>query len=437
VTPGTTVRLDVVQSFTRWINEGGGWHPQAAPLRGWAEFMADANGTVDSAAVPLRGTYHDRSRYGLMWSGRKAADPLLAGAPSLDASNAPNAVWASVAGHVIGRDTIRFVDPPGLRVATVADPGLSGAYAAPADGSRHPVVLLLHGSEGGDPARAREMAVRYAGKGFAAFAVNWFALDLAGIARVPNDNVNLPVEIVDRARSWVAAQPEADARRFGVFGLSKGAELAEVAAVRHPWITAIAACVPTDVVWEGYGTTDPRNRAETRHALPAIASSWSFKGKPLRYVPLRAEVSGPGNPFFDNTERYDVSRAEHPRDAAAARIRLERFRGHVLLLGSGRDEVWASGRMADALVRRFRAVGRAANIEAIVYPDSGHEICGDGLYPPRVWHEDSSDARRPDLDAQGAAAVDAWQRTVGFFRRTLISDPSGSTTMIAPAVVSP
>jgi hypothetical protein len=66
VTPGTTVRLDVVQSFTRWINEGGGWHPQAAPLRGWAEFMADANGTVDSAAVPLRGTYHDRSRYGLM-----------------------------------------------------------------------------------------------------------------------------------------------------------------------------------------------------------------------------------------------------------------------------------------------------------------------------------------------------------------------------------
>ena len=67
----------------------------------------------------------------------------------------------------------------------------------------------------------------------------------------------------------IASFSHRDVTRLGVYGHSKGAEYAELAATRLPWIDAVVACVPTDVVWEGYGIGDGRNKPNPNAKEPA------------------------------------------------------------------------------------------------------------------------------------------------------------------------
>ena len=280
----------------------------------------------------------------------------------------------------------------------MAEGRINGAYAAPNDGKRHPAVILLHGSEGGDRDAARALAVRFAGHGYAAFALNYFAWDLKGLPDVPNAHVNQPIELIGQVRDWLRAQPEADVERIGLYGHSKGAEYAEVAAVYLPWVRAVAACVPTDVVWQGYGIGDQRNKSNTYGSPPALYSSFSWRGVPLPYVPLEGDRSG----YRTNTDFYEAKRAERPKLAQAALIPIERAKASFLWLGGGRDATWASGAMAQRLDARLRTSGAASRSELHVYPAAGHAICGDGTYPTRVWEKESTDLRDPDRDAEGA-----------------------------------
>lgn len=310
-------------------------------------------------------------------------------------------------------------EPQGIRIAGMNEGGIAGVYAAPTDGKSHPIVLLLHGSEGGSREGARELAVRYAAQGYAALSVIYFAYDLAGIKGVSHQHVNTPIEWLDTARRWVAQQPEADASRIGVYGHSKGAEFAAVAAVRFPWINAVVACVPTDVVWEGYGFDDQRNRPENRGPAPDRASSWSWGGKPLPYVKLRPFDWRQPQQYFNNTERYERSRQDDPVQADNSVIPIEQSKAKFLLLGGEKDEVWASGAMALALGRRFDGQPKERQPDVHVFEGAGHSICGDGTYPPRVYGVTTADPRSRDLDKEGAAAARGWELTKAFLARQL------------------
>ncbi|HKS21697.1 MAG TPA: acyl-CoA thioester hydrolase/BAAT C-terminal domain-containing protein [Thermoanaerobaculia bacterium] len=77
-----------------------------------------------------------------------------------------------------------------------------------------------------------------ASHGYAALAVAYF-----GIAPLPDDLDRIPLETVDRAVAWLRAQPSVDPKRIAIWGGSKGAELALVAASRNPAIRAVVAVV--------------------------------------------------------------------------------------------------------------------------------------------------------------------------------------------------
>ncbi|MES2753527.1 MAG: acyl-CoA thioester hydrolase/BAAT C-terminal domain-containing protein, partial [Pseudomonadota bacterium] len=158
-------------------------------------------------------------------------------------------------------------------------------------------------------AEAHDQAVRFAGKGYAAFALNYFAWDLKKLTGPPNYHVNQPIELIAQVRDWLATRPEADVRRLGVYGHSKGAEYAALAASYYPWIKAVIACVPSDAVWEGYGINDGRNTFDAKLTWPVQRSSWSWQGQPLPYIPLYKWAD---RKWFDNTELYSTSRADHP-----------------------------------------------------------------------------------------------------------------------------
>lgn len=420
--PGVRIRVHILRMFTGWEQAASGnWVQIPKPLHAWGDFVPDAAGTIDlNRTSPLAGTYAGIDSYGLLWSGRpinqKAADPFLPVEVDLAAlKDGESRILLTRDGIILSQAQLRSVAPPGLHTQLVAEGRINGAFAAPADGKRHPVVILLHGSEGGDRDGARVLAERFAGQGFAAFALNYFAWDLKSLDGVPNAHVNQPIELIGAVRDWIAKRPEADISRIGLYGHSKGAEYAEAAAVYLPWIQAVAACVPTDVVWQGYGIGDERNRTNPWGDPPTQYSSFSWKAKPLPYVPLEGDRTG----YYNNTAFYEAKRAEHSKRAKAARIPVERARASFLWLGGGRDAVWASGAMARALDRRMDSAGAGDRSELYLYETAGHDICGDGTYPTRLWTNDARDPRAPDLDANGRATVDGWNRVREFFRRKL------------------
>lgn len=425
--PKEQVTVHLFRMYSRWETDDParrtGWRAVPQPIHAWAVMRADEDGAIDLAQTPsLRGTYTGVDAYGLTWSGRKTGDTLLARAavPAFDPAtlgDGQSRVVVTRGGAIVAQAALRSAAPPGLITLEVSEGAINGAYAAPDDGIRHPSLILLHGSEGGDVADARAIAQRFAGRGFAVFALNWFAWDLKNIPGVPNAHVNQPIELLTRVRDWMARRPETDQARLGVYGHSKGAEYATVAATYLPWIRAVAACVPSDSVWEGYGIGDARNRPEPGRDAPAEYSSWSWQGRPLPYIAL--PPSDDRSRYFDNTAYYEARRRLDPVAAAAARIPVEKSTAQFLWLGGGRDATWASGAMAERNHAALKRAGRGSQSELAIYPRAGHGICGDGTYPAYLWSDASADPRRAEPAADGIATVDAWKRIVSFFRRRL------------------
>lgn len=421
--PNERVRVHTLRMFVVWQEQASkGWSPVPRAIHAWADYRADARGKVRLDVMsPLAGTFSGVDPYGILWSGQPVgADGdvyLPEGVDPAKLAENESRILVSRGGKSIVTAKLSSRPPTGLIEQDVAEDRLNGVFAAPTDGRRHPALILLHGSEGASRSAARDMARRFAGQGYAAFAFNYFAWDLSKIEGIPNAHVNQPVEMLAKVRDWLAKRPEADVTRLGVYGHSKGAEYAELAATLLPWIDAVVACVPTDVIWEGYGIGDGRNKSNLNAKEPTQYSSFSWRGRPLPYIPLK----GDRKPFHSNAEFYEFKRKQMGAAAAAAAIPVERSRASFLFLGGGRDEVWKSGAMAHDLDRRMRAAGKASGSELMVYERAGHAICGEGIYPIRVWQDDSPDPRDPDLDANGRATADAWNRTKDFLERRLKS----------------
>lgn len=427
LTPDERVSVHLFRVVDRWLPDGsGGWRREPTPMQGWARYRADAAGRITlSTAVPEEGTSRAIGPVTLFWSARRGTDPLLVEQRfartgiSLRDDNT-HVLRVTRGTEVIAEHRFRInVERPEMTRVEINTPRLSGYFAAPAGARRAPVIIHLHGSEGGSAAKARDIAQRYAEAGFATLAITYFAwaYEANGLT-VPGEHRNIPVELLDRARIWLRQRPEADTRQIALVGNSKGGEFAMVGAAYYPWVRAAVGCVPSDVVWEGYGATSWNGETLTNMPAAGTYSSWSWRGRPLAYIPTYADRR---EGFIDNTDRYDRARGDFAHAARAARIPIERTRAQLYLIGGERDRTWASGAMARSLTNAMDAVGRGAQVESLISPTGGHFLCGDGLYPHRAWQEDNSSPYAPDIDAQGQAEYAAFEGKIAFLRRVLMA----------------
>lgn len=362
----------------------------------YATYIADSQGRVDlDTAVPVSGTYAGADPLGLLWSGEK-----------MD--------WTDVGiqnpGQVLvkaGKASLQLLLTSGrdrVELTTVNEKGLNGAFAKPKNAiGTLPSILLLHGSEGGSTEEARASAVRFAQLGYAALAVNYFSW--AELGDTPRALMNIPVETLDTARAWLAKQAGVNTEHMAIWGASKGAEFALVAAVYLPWVERVVACVPSSVVWSGFG------RASAADEVP---SSWQFKGKSLPYI------------AYDNYDLVLQSKlsagAEHklslekatPEQRAAARIPMERSNAKFLLLGATKDHVWPSGDMIPEIEKAMRAAGKSDHLRAFIFPEASHFICGTGAEVQRVSPVVNPEGNNPSPDATARAGARAWAETKRF-----------------------
>lgn len=381
--PGAEVEVRAERS----LNYGGAT-PQM--FRSSARFVADATGKVDiGASAPATGSYTGIDPMGLFWSMKPVSE-----ATTID-RYAEIRLTAYVKGKPAASQTVTINGwLPSVQVTEVK--AFPGAVLARLPGpQKRPALILLHGSDGGS-GTVRVMAQMFASRGYAVLGLPYYSppYDQAGhreIEALPAAFAGIPIDRLEQARDWLAQQPDVDAEHIGLWGYSKGAEFALAAAAHFPWVKAVAASAPSDVVWEGWGPD----------VVPGTKAGFAYRGKSLPFVPYQYTGSG----IYDFMA---LGRRAHPELAALARIKVEDYKGELLVAGAGRDTTWDSAHMAQAIAERRAEAGLKTTL--LIFPDAGHDMTGDPWFP------------KGDME-HGAAVSQAqrtmWSETFRFFDRTL------------------
>ena len=366
-----------------------------------ATFMADRSGLIDTSIMkPLEGTYTGIDPLGIFWSGK--ARPLVASDPAADTVS----ITAKSNEKIVAR-FMAATKPDATSITIRRDTPFPGAvWAIPAMPGPHPIIIVLGGSEGGS-STARALAPLFAARGYATLGLPYYDPGYDPTDRVPGlleSFTEIPVDRLSDVRDWLAQQPEADATRIGIWGASKGAEFALIAASRYAWIKTVAAIVPSDLVWEGWGAPGPSR------------SSFAFGGKPLAFQPydgMSEELAKAAKgQAMDIRRVHEAGRIRFADRIAAARIRVEDFKGTLLVAGGGRDTVWPSADMATNIV----ATRKAAELktEAFIAPEAGHALGGPGTAPALPYTINGGDPA-----AIAKTRTNVWRATFRMFDEAL------------------
>lgn len=281
-------------------------------------------------------------------------------------------------------------------------------YRLPGKDAR-PVLVILPGAEGGDGAGKRFGPI-LARLGYAAVSLPYYSPNWGSygpppeFTDLPGSFIDIRVDQFGTLRAELSKMPGVDTGKIGIFAGSKGSEFALIAASRYPWIKAVVAYAPSDLVWEGWGL-------ETV-AAEGTRSSFSFDGKPLPFMPYRGFVEGLQlGPTADLRAIHENGRADHPDREAAARIPVEAYHGKLMLVAGDEDHLWNSGRMARNIVATRKAAG--LDTEALIYPEAGHDLGGASAEP----RDDPRGGGTPGANAK--ARADAWPKVVAFLNDAL------------------
>jgi dienelactone hydrolase len=388
--------------------------PQRGRWESAAIFEADAAGAVDLAlACPVAGGYATADPFGLLWSLER--DPASAPLAGFAGPSGPVDVELAIEvdGAAADRARIRrcFMGP-GIAREPVRDDGLVGTFFAPADGTARPGVLVVGGSDGG---LSEGMAALLASHGFAVLALAYFRAE-----HLPPDLMEIPLEYFETAIRWLGRRPSVAAGGLGVVGRSRGGELALLLAATFPEITTVVGYVPSGVVHAGI--------AASPAAGAAPRSAWTYRGKPLPFVPPPIDGRPPGPTAASPEAPLELTpmflRSLEDRAAVeAAAIAVERIRGPVLLISGEDDRLWPSPVLAEIAAARLAT--HTHPVTHLRYSGAGHMIGPVGL--PATANTILHPLRGRAMALGGtpagnaAAAADSWPRVLQFLRTGLAS----------------
>ncbi|MFB6285997.1 MAG: acyl-CoA thioester hydrolase/BAAT C-terminal domain-containing protein, partial [Candidatus Bipolaricaulia bacterium] len=289
---------------------------------------------------------------------------------------------------------------PKVSASDVEADGVVGTLYEPPGEGPWPAVVLLHGS-GGRP--ARWTAGMLASRGFLALALHYFGEPRS----IPDELVRVPIESVKRAGEWLRQHERAAGDQVGLWGSSKGAELALLAGSHFDLVGAVVSVSGSGVVWQGVSR---RTRG----------SSWTYQGDPVPYVPYNR-----GSP----TSLYDPSHVTD-EELAEATIRVERIDGPVLLISGRDDGFWDSVELSEIALERLAQHDHPDKFRHLVYDEAGHWFPIPYLTIGTQASLDNDPAELRGLNFGGTregvaeASADHWPKALGFLRSALTEDAS-------------
>ncbi|HEY6327621.1 MAG TPA: acyl-CoA thioesterase/bile acid-CoA:amino acid N-acyltransferase family protein [Candidatus Cybelea sp.] len=393
-------------------NSGSTVHVTLEAQRYGMTFAADATYRVPhtgvlrlSEAAPVSGTYRGANAMGLFWSALPNGPPAkgFTFERDTDVQAIPYRVTASSGTQTATAQGTRFFVADDVERRVVDGPGLIATLYRNKRAGCHPGVVVLGGSEGGVP--EEEAAV------LASHDLTTLALAYYGAPGLSRSLTNVPIEIVQRGMALLSKDPSVCPGDVALFGGSKGAELALLAASTFGGVRGVVALKPSSVVFSGlFGdSTTPQ-------------SSWSYGGKPVPFangaVPGAVAASVAKQEAAHDRVAYVADYAaqvENNTDAAAI-IPVEHIAAPLLLAAGGADGLWPSQYMAEQIERRRAMMTKRYADRLLVFPDAGHLI---GI--PYLFAK--AELAHNALDLGGTAAADEaanealWPVVVEFLQR--------------------
>jgi dienelactone hydrolase len=317
---------------------------------------------------------------------------------------------AEISGHPVARAQARrlYVAEDVLTTA-LREGDRSGLFFRATGECERPGVLILGGSSGGLRFAAQAAAL-LASRGYPSLALAYF-----GAEQRPPHLVEIPLEYFATALEWLGSQPGVRGDALGVFGISRGAELALLLGSRMPSIRSVVAYCPSSTIWNGL-------REGTAVDMPA----WTALGRPIPFVSL-ATVSPPALlarvfrgasvtllPLFETALAMSL-----PEEAI---IPVERTDAPILLISGEDDRMWPSARMGEQIMERLAAHAHPFQSRHCHYPGAGHLMRPPGVPTSVLQGKFVLGGAGP---AQARANRAAWSETLAFLG-TSLGVPAGA-----------
>ena len=296
----------------------------------WASygvFQANDVGEIDlSKQSPIEGSYTGTDPVGLLWSMEPSASERGASFKIKKESFCVKITAYRDKEEIASQDIIRLRREQSMQKIVIEESGLKGILFLPSSPQPLPAIITLTGSNGGF---GENRAQLLASHGFAVLALGYF-----GVEGLPANLQDIPLEYFEAAFAWLKKDYRVDGSRVGIYGASRGAELALILGSWFPdSVQAIAAVVPSSVVYGGLGKTP--------------VDAWLYHGKPvLPFAPVpQTDFSGdmgkdPAHPA--NTLQSFSEGMKDEKAFEAAAIPVEKIQASLLLISGGDDQMWPS-----------------------------------------------------------------------------------------------
>lgn len=184
---------------------------------------------------------------------------------------------------------------------------------------------------------------------------------------LPNQFSKVPLDTLEAAAKRLH---DMGYEKVGVWGISKGAELALLAGSLMPGlINAVISVSPMNTVCQGF--------VKDKGISFIPGSSWSFHGKELPYSAYRTEKFPLGQILWKSIKIGDVTMYDlyeplvlNPNLDAV--IQAEKIEGPVLLISSKMDNMWPSELAAEQIMKRLKEHNFAYDYQHLSYDYGGH-----------------------------------------------------------------
>lgn len=225
---------------------------------------------------------------------------------------------------------------------------------------------------------------------------------------VPDSLTNVPLEYFDAAVDWLTSKQAADDGGVGVWGASRGGELALLHGAHYDWPVAVVSRNGSSVAWNS--------------GVERTMSSWSLDGEPIPHLEgslSRREFSDDGAYVYREVFAAPYENADEAT-LEAATIPVEDIDAPTLLVAGEEDKLWPSATLAEHAAGRLRDHDVDFEFAAESYADAGHYIVppyrpSHGMRYGRngAWLTGGTPA------GNAAAAADAWPKVLDCFERGL------------------
>ncbi len=219
-------------------------------------------------------------------------------------------------------------------------------------------MIVVSGSDGGIK-WASEIASVYSEHNIPSLAVAYW-----GTRYTAKALALIPIETILAAVLWLKNKGYS---KVGIYGISKGAELALTSASIIPQIEFVIAVSPACCVFEGI--SKPHYSG---------TSSWTWRGKPLPYASFRKRSPALIKSILQNGEfgfvkQYrEVLRSEKNEENV---IQAEKINGSILLLSAKEDAQWPAAEMGEMICDRLKEKGFAFSFHHEIFYPASHILC--------------------------------------------------------------